>query len=328
MSFDHDQIRQAIAAHGRVVRVVVAEAVGSAPREAGASMLVWQGGQSGTIGGGALEWLASERARLLLAEGGGTVARLPLGPALGQCCGGAVTLVSEVLDADRLAGIAGAAIAGHVLRPVGPGAVTAAADAAQRAPFALRRLLAAVRNGSAGPVTRLVSGWLVEPLARRSNALWLHGAGHVGRAIADVFAPLPDWQVTWVDTAPDRFPEAPPLGVDLLVAVDPVRAIPHAPVQAHHLILTYSHEIDFALCHALLGHGFASAGLIGSATKWARFRKRLGQLGHSEAEIARIACPIGDPSFGKHPQAIAIGVAARLLSAARSRNTSALERSA
>jgi len=37
-------------------------------------------------------------------------------------------------------------------------------------------------------------------------------------------------------------------------------------------------------------------------------------LGHADAEISRIDCPIGDPSLGKHPQAIAVGVAARLLS--------------
>jgi xanthine dehydrogenase accessory factor len=58
-----------------------------------------------------------------------------------------------------------------------------------------------------------------------------------------------------------------------------------------------------------LTHGFRAAGLIGSATKWARFRSRLATLGHSAAQIERINCPIGDPSLGKHPQAIAIGVA-------------------
>ncbi|EPX76367.1 XdhC protein (assists in molybdopterin insertion into xanthine dehydrogenase) [Salipiger mucosus DSM 16094] len=78
-------------------------------------------------------------------------------------------------------------------------------------------------------------------------------------------------------------------------------------------MLTYSHEIDFALCHALLEHGFGFAGLIGSDTKWSRFRKRLRQLGHADAQIDRICCPIGQKSLGKHPQAIAIGVAAQLL---------------
>jgi xanthine dehydrogenase accessory factor len=78
-------------------------------------------------------------------------------------------------------------------------------------------------------------------------------------------------------------------------------------------VLTFSHTLDLALCHALLGHGFRRLGLIGSATKWARFRSRLAALGHGAGAIGRIDCPIGDPALGKHPQAIAIGVAAAFL---------------
>jgi xanthine dehydrogenase accessory factor len=148
--------------------------------------------------------------------------------------------------------------------------------------------------------------------ASPASPLWIWGAGHVGRAIAAVMAPLPQWDVTVVDTTPDRITGLPD-GVTPLVAADPARLVPHAPRGADHLILTYSHAIDLALCHALLTHGFASAGLIGSATKWARFRSRLAALGHPADQISRIACPIGDPALGKHPQAIAVGVAAALL---------------
>jgi xanthine dehydrogenase accessory factor len=88
----------------------------------------------------------------------------------------------------------------------------------------------------------------------------------------------------------------------------------HAPEAARHVILTYSHDIDLALCDAALRRGFAGCGVIGSDTKWARFRRRLAALGHAEEAIARIDCPIGDRTLGKHPQAIAVGVAAGLLS--------------
>ena len=43
------------------------------------------------------------------------------------------------------------------------------------------------------------------------------------------------------------------------------------------------------------------------------FRSRLADLGHQEAQISQIMCPIGDPALGKHPQMIAIGVADRLI---------------
>jgi xanthine dehydrogenase accessory factor len=101
-----------------------------------------------------------------------------------------------------------------------------------------------------------------------------------------------------------------------LVAVNPADLVA-APPEAEHLILTYSHALDLELCHRLLGHGFASCGLIGSRTKWARFRSRLAALGHGEASVARIRCPIGDPTLGKHPQAIAVGVAQEVLRGTR-----------
>ena len=98
---------------------------------------------------------------------------------------------------------------------------------------------------------------------------------------------------------------------NVLPVADPAEAVALAPLEAEHLVLTFSHALDLELCHRLLIHGFLRCGLIGSATKWARFRSRLAALGH--ADMARIDCPIGEPSLGKHPQAIAIGVVAAML---------------
>ncbi|MFZ1428168.1 MAG: XdhC family protein, partial [Geminicoccaceae bacterium] len=76
-----------------VVLVEVAVAKGSTPREAGAVMLVTATACLGTIGGGRLEWEGIAGARQLLDEGGhARLLELPLGPAVGQCCGGHVTL--------------------------------------------------------------------------------------------------------------------------------------------------------------------------------------------------------------------------------------------
>jgi len=77
---------------------------GSAPREAGTRMLVSAGEALGTIGGGHLEWLAIDTARRMLANGDAAAVErhYPLGPALGQCCGGAVTLRYSSLEATRL----------------------------------------------------------------------------------------------------------------------------------------------------------------------------------------------------------------------------------
>jgi xanthine dehydrogenase accessory factor len=155
----------------------------------------------------------------------------------------------------------------------------------------------------------------VEPVAEADRQVWVWGAGHVGRALVAVLAPLPGIAVTWVDVAAERFPDVVPEGVTVVPASDPALIADHAPERAEHLILTYSHALDLELCHRLLNRGFKACGLIGSATKWARFRSRLGVLGHDAAAIARIQCPIGDPALGKHPQAIAVGVVAELLKA-------------
>jgi xanthine dehydrogenase accessory factor len=341
--FDLDALQAAIDAHGRVARVVIAAFEGSSPREVGAAMLVWAdaslgGGQSGTIGGGALEFEAVARARELLAEslpvpptpspqgggetlgahlatddlrdlppplvgegwGGGApakVERVSLGPALGQCCGGAVTLWTEVFEEVPVPED------GVIAR--GPGAM----------PLAVKRIVARARGQGVMPLPQLVQGWFVEPVARAERQVWVWGAGHVGRALVSVLAPLPGVALTWVDVSAERFPDVVPAGVRVLPVAKPEVAVALASREAEHLVATFSHALDLELCHRLLGHGFRSAGLIGSTTKWARFRARLAALGHSREAILTIRCPIGDPSLGKHPQAIAVGVAAEFLAA-------------
>lgn len=304
--FDLNALTQTVAAQGKTAHIVIAAFEGSSPREVGAAMLVWADGQSGTIGGGALEWEAICRARRMLALGGRQVNRIPLGPALGQCCGGAVTLLTEVYDAQSL--------------PQPEHGVIARSTDGREMPLAVKRLLDRARAQGNSPSPQLLQGWFVEPLARPRRDIWLWGAGHVGRAIAEVLAPLPDVALTWVDIAEARFPNPMPVGARMLCAADPAELVGQAPANAEHLVLTFSHALDLELCHRLLGHGFNRLGLIGSETKWARFRSRLAALGHGPQSIGRIDCPIGDPSLGKHPQAIAIGVAAALL---KNRNTNA-----
>jgi xanthine dehydrogenase accessory factor len=89
---------------GLIVEVVGFK--GSVPRETGTRMLVGRETVLGTIGGGHLELKAIEAARTLLNDANNReprTQRFPLGPALGQCCGGTVTLSYRLLDADTLA---------------------------------------------------------------------------------------------------------------------------------------------------------------------------------------------------------------------------------
>ena len=76
---------------------------GSAPREAGASMIVYESEFSGTVGGGALEHRCMQRARDLhhddaLAAGQILNEKWILGPDIGQCCGGTVVVTLQRMD--------------------------------------------------------------------------------------------------------------------------------------------------------------------------------------------------------------------------------------
>jgi len=294
--FDRSELEIALET-GPVVRVVIAQHAGSAPRETGTSMLVSTKNQHGTIGGGALELQAVQTARTLLKnQGPPQVLKLPLGPALGQCCGGSVTLVLErFTSAPAEAEIFVRQITGEASEPL-----------------AITRAVAQMRNASNQHPLVFTGGWMAEIASATSCPLWLYGAGHVGRAIVETLNGLP-FDITWVDTAAARFPATIPPNATPLVAQNPAQAVPHAPAHAKHLVLTYSHAIDLDLCHAILSRDFASLGLIGSATKKARFTKRLQNLGHSETQISRMICPIGNRALGKTPKAIAVGIAATLL---------------
>jgi xanthine dehydrogenase accessory protein XdhC len=92
-------LRDLLARAEPAVVVSVAATKGSAPREAGTHMIVTAEASHGTIGGGRLEWEAFEQAHALLASGeAGASMKLPLGPEIGQCCGGFVTLRLQRAD--------------------------------------------------------------------------------------------------------------------------------------------------------------------------------------------------------------------------------------
>lgn len=162
------------------------------------------------------------------------------------------------------------------------------------------------------PLAQALSHWPEPP------PLWhlqLHGAGHVGAAIARALVPL-DVDLDWVDERPDSFAPGPwPAHWRLLATDDAVAEVAAAPAGARYLVLTHSHELDLRLAQAILERGdFGFFGLIGSASKRARFATRLQQQGVAPAAIARITCPIGLAGIpGKAPELIAVAVCAQLL---------------
>ncbi|MBX2806951.1 MAG: xanthine dehydrogenase accessory protein XdhC [Hyphomicrobiales bacterium] len=328
---DYFGIAEALKRPGPVIRIVVASIEGSTPREAGAAMLIGEKSTVGTIGGGQLEFEAIAHARTMLpdAEKGSQtpwqrdMRVWPLGPSLGQCCGGSVRVLFELFTDHERADIPALEDASLILRPATDGEpvrILSARREIDDLPLHVARIardmLSGARNRKAAflPARKGQSAWFIEPMQTAAKPLYIYGAGHVGRAIVRTLQDLP-FAVRWTDVQADRFPPRISDGVQPIITSDPAAIASMAPQGAYHLVLTYSHALDLAICRALLSKpDFGFFGLIGSASKRARFIRRLREGGVTKAAIDRLTCPIGIGNLrGKDPATIAISVAAQLI---------------
>lgn len=301
-------LRRLLARDGVAALVTVVGAKGSTPREAGARMVVSVGGAiSGTIGGGRLELEAMERAIAALHDGrdGSERLDLALGPSIGQCCGGAVSVMLETFTTGRLPAIAELAAA-ETAGPFQTIAFSAGNAPIDRCVTGTERL----------PPTATIDskGRLLESFGEPLRELLLFGAGHVGRALVLALAPLP-FHVRWIDGRGGAFPDLSLARLDRVISGAPATELKAAPSDAFVLIMTHDHGLDLEILHAALSEDrFPYIGLIGSRTKRARFEHRLAELGHAEARIRAFTCPIGVSGItSKEPAHIAVSVVAELL---------------
>ncbi|MCB8820022.1 xanthine dehydrogenase accessory protein XdhC [Microvirga rosea] len=287
-------------AYGAAALVSVHQVKGSAPRDTDARMVVRaDGGFYGTIGGGRLEMKMLDLAQTMLREGRQRARMVDqaLGPDLGQCCGGRVGILIETFDRRDLPDVLPLVSA----EEQGPFTVECRFEDG----FVRREIASAVGDDS-------WTGWR-EVHGEARHPVLLFGAGHVGRALVLALAPLP-FQVRWLDTRSDVFPPHIPSNTKPVQMTEPEAEIAQAPPDAFILVMTHDHPLDMAITAAALKRGFPYVGLIGSATKRARFEKRFRELGLAEERLRGLACPIGLPGIsGKEPAVIAASVVAQLL---------------
>lgn len=322
-----DHIDRLLADDEPAVLVSVARTKGSTPRDDGAKMIVTRGAELGTIGGGNLEYKATAVATEMLSSGApARLEHFPLGPGLGQCCGGQATLHFQRLSAkvdcpwaDALRHALGAGEPAVLVTdlhaaPARRLVVTAhkAAGAALAPQGSVVRHARALLTGAA---SKAPAGHLLYELVTPDTLqIFLFGAGHVGRALISSLSGVP-CHITWIDSREDQFPKTVPANARAVVSDAPELEVAEAPSQAFFLVMSHNHALDLKLVEAILRRGdFAYLGLIGSATKRARFETRLRNRGFAETALRRIACPIGlDGIRGKAPGVIAVSVAADIL---------------
>ena len=182
--------------------------------------------------------------------------------------------------------------------------------AGTRQPRLERFSLAASLGQCCGGVTTL----LFEPQLAQDVPVIVFGAGHVARALVPLLAGLP-CAVRWVDSRPQEFPAVLPAGVEKRLTDEPVDEIARMPAGAYYIVMTHNHPLDLELTDAILARGdHGYFGLIGSKTKWAKFRHRLAARGHGADRLATVRCPLGLPEVqGKLPLEIAIAVAGEVI---------------
>jgi xanthine dehydrogenase accessory factor len=235
-------------------------------------------------------------------EAGAMMAVLADGSYFGSIGGGALEHEAQVLA--RQLAAAGQAVTRRIDRALGP-------DLGQCCGGRVILDITVFTHDSLGLLQRRAS----DAAARDTRQpLTIFGAGHVGRALSLALAPLP-FRVRWVDGRADAFPALIPANGETITSNNPPAEIARIEPGSFVLILTHDHALDLAITAAALQRNdLPFVGLIGSATKRARFARQLRELGIDDLKIVSLVCPIGLPGIaGKEPAVIAASVVAQLL---------------
>jgi xanthine dehydrogenase accessory factor len=259
------------------VLITVWQSAGSTPRDAGTKMLITGDSQYDTIGGGHLEYKAIKKGRELLAMGESCqeMESFPLSSKLGQCCGGAVKILYEVMACHhQQVAIFGA---GHVAQALVP----------ILAQLPLQISWIDSREGIFGPSTEQK-----DTEQEHTEQTSINDFSEKARQIAASFSNVK----TIADDAP-------------------VGVIKALPVGAWIIILTHNHQLDYELVEAALKHkNLNYIGMIGSSTKAKRFQTKLNYRGFSAEQISSLVSPIGELSItGKRPIEVAVSISAQLI---------------
>jgi xanthine dehydrogenase accessory factor len=280
---------------------IIAGAMGSSPQKVGAKAVFYPDGRIvGTLGGGCLEAEIQKRAIGALRTGKSESFELLLdhdfGWDDGLICGGKVF--------------------GLIL----PGAPGAGADFWQRLASRERRVAWGVRSDySIQAIARAnpedEAGWRYRETVCPPCALWVAGAGHIARAVAPLALRL-DFRVTVFDDRPaltthQFFPTETELKADTW---DRLLTEPLPEVPTFGLIVTRGHRHDALVLSRWIKQPFSFVGMIGSRRK-ARtiFDHFLEERIASEAELARVACPVGIPIQSRTVDEIAVSILAQYI---------------
>jgi len=312
---------------------------GSAPRSAGARMLVrGDGSIAGTVGGGLLEAtaireaadaIAAERSRVVAVELDGTSVA-----SRSMICGGATKLLVAYVsagDAELTAVLQALRAAVGDGRPArlftffspdpGPSGVTycllpEGAEPVGDAPLPPQELVAlAGESLRHGPVDLRDGMTMTVESVVPPVTVVICGAGHVGHALAPAAAAAGFAVVVLDDRAefasPERFGAA--AEVCVLDSFDNAFARLEVTPRTYVVIVTRGHAHDFSVLSQALRSPAGYIGLMGSSAKRAKVFRALREGGFSDDDIARVFTPIGLDIGAETPAELAVSITAELI---------------
>ena len=255
------KINEAQKYNKEIIKAKIISTEGSVPRNNNTFMLISKNNIFGSIGGGQLEFIIIELAKKHFKKNKfREIVNVPLGPSIGQCCGGYVQVEIE----------------------------------------------------------KFINGF--EALKNESYTsnviqdLYIFGAGHVGQELSTRVLDL-DFNVNLVDSREEYLNLQKNKKIIKIYAKMPWLLLKNIKNKPYYIVLTHSHDHDFKIVNEILYmKDFEFLGLIGSKTKFNRFKSRLIKFGHTNKGINKIECPIGLKNISsKKPAEIAISIIGRLL---------------
>lgn len=308
------------------VLVTVLSSSGSAPRGAGAHMLVGTTGTiCGTVGGGRAEYESEKLAKAHLKQQTSGIKDFNLAPNdiedLGMICGGRIKVIFTYFSPEVKMN---QTVLQQLLQTM----------AAHQSGWLLFKLTAATvvlgfysqASGFVGfevakeKLTAKPQTWQIEqqlfysePVSQNSK-VYLFGGGHVSQALVPVLKPLNFYTVVYDDRAKfltaDYFPTA-----DDLIVGDLTQLAQKITVTAadYAIVMTRGHQSDFDVERQLLKTPAFYIGVIGSHHKTAVHRRDLKVAGFSTSDIDRLNMPIGLKIGAETPAEIAISIAGQLI---------------
>ncbi|MCQ2418385.1 MAG: xanthine dehydrogenase accessory protein XdhC [Clostridia bacterium] len=301
---------------------------GSAPRGAGAKMVVFQDGSTlGTVGGGAVELHCIEIAKQVLASGESVIQPFCLAPNevndIGMVCGGNVTICFRRFDqkdapflARALAVLRGEENAWLIFRMKdGTETELGLFDEEKGLQF-LCDVPDALLKKNLHAGAELISGdpsYYFEPISTRGK-VYIFGGGHVGAALAPLLSGL-GFRVCVYDNRPEfAVPENFPGAYRVILGdFNDIFSKVSVTKDDYAVIMTPGHQADLAVLKQVLQTEAQYIGCIGSKKKIAVTEDALLQAGYTKEQLTRIVSPIGLSILAETPAEIAVSIAGQLI---------------